>query len=567
MKISGLLLHTIQFSTYFVKRRKFVASATLLTTALAGCGSPSENSTDNQSTEQSVATPGVNLSGPTSVAVDEEVTLTVTYANDTNETVDFQGTVAVSQGNSDFTEQVSLDEIPAGEEKSTQIGPITFRYADEYQLQIADGEGTHTLTVEPISAHEGEPLALGNSIQMTATDFLFYPSLFYSEGGADRPNSVFSAPSGKILAAIEVEVENVGTESKSAPLDAITVQNGELYSSIGSESLESITTIPGTPIGTAISGALEPSQVVQGWLLAQVDQDAAKDGISLVYQRDASDTPPEKQWDLQREEDSQSFPTFTIDGIQRPDELRTGEEFQTTIAVENTGDTTGVFRGVVEYKDPDTDEWRLLADPDVALISGEIRPDQTREFSVRSRTQYTTTLTYRLQPTVERWEFTFDPGTLSLNDTFVTPGNNEITVDEIRQARELETSYDNKSSSTLRTADDGNRFIIAHIRNVATTGIIGSERAVMFKAITPNGQEVEHKEWPRPLAADWYGDGGGIFTIGRGLDQGDTVEGWLVFEVPEETTAENVAIDYLNERGPFGASVPAQVRWSSRFEK
>ena len=410
-----------------MERRSFLGLTAGGVAALAGCPGNS-NSGDGGSggatpTETETATPGpadisASLSVGGNVTVGEPSTIRLTVENTGGRPGSFEGTLAVTEGNSEFSETVQVDAVPPGDSIQRDVS-VTFETGDDYTVALESPEltGTQTATVRaaPKQFDVGERISLTDDLAATVTDVRLTEMVRYKESrnseyglfsSTRETTGVLAAPTGKTLAVLEFELENTGTSTVTFDHSQFALPGGEFYTSLTDELQQD-----GVPLTDRVN--LDPSQVQAGYLLAQVETEALRDGgLTLDYQADAAQTPPEKRLVHQPETVPQS--NLELVSLRGPSEMAVGEQYQVTAVVRNTGETAGTLEGVFQWKyegasDYDDPEWMAdtLADPKTPTVT--VPAGEAKEITITTSSEGDGTFKYRLAPlTGETLTTTFD---------------------------------------------------------------------------------------------------------------------------------------------------------------
>lgn len=545
-------------------RRDLLRSSGIgLAALLAGCGSGSsanDDSAANETTDSGLDAPETTrsgpatfsratLGGPSNATVGENVTIPVSVANGGGRNGSFTGTLRVTEGKSNTSTSVTIEDIGPGEVAETNDSSLQFAAADTYTLTLDGTDATHTVTVDPITKQPGGSLAVSDRLTVAVKSVQFAPSLFFTStqgfSSNKRPGLVF-ASSGNVLTFVRMNVENTGTGSATFDPTTIAPVKGSYFDSLpGSQSggLSAISNVGGSPLSRPIR--LSAGEQTSGWLLAQVPRSTARKVFSVAYQVDGQKTPPDVVWRFSPNAGSQrQFPSFSLQSFSMPNQVDVGVDSQYSFTVKNTGNGGGVFRAVSQFRPPDEQTWYGFAKHDARL-----KPGATNTFEPTIGYETLGGVDYRIRPFDKQTRsVTFVPATRGFGESYTTPGGVEITVSDVQTSGFYlqQGSYESRV-----TPDSGQHYLFARI----DTKVVEQDA----DGVIPRDFSIENNG--TSYNADYMSDSlkkpvsGGTFH-NSGSAQSATSTGWMVFPVPRTITTDNVTIQWGTSN--------ATARWQSR---
>jgi len=516
-------------------RRKYLGVAgTLGITSVAGCGGKLKAATRSGPPHFEE----VELTGPDEVTVGEEFSLTVSAKNTGGESGDFTNTLTVGEGVFQANSNIRIKDIGVTKSESANVGPIQMGYTGEYKFRITDYGASHTVSVMTNQLATSSPFALEDGPKITISDISFHPTLNYT---TPDETELLTPHDGRIFAKIQLSVENRGDSDLYVSADSFDVPGGEMITEIGSysTSLRDIQT-SGLPLSTE---SVNPGGSKSGWIIAEVANEDAKQGLSIEWNRNSGTSSPEVRWD----HGSAKIPTFEISSVEFPNEVEVGSTATGTATIENTGNGAGTFRGVLERRNLGDSEWQQLE-----TISLDIDAGSSTTWSTEISEPYLGPSEYRLRPNNAIQTIDFVHATRSFEESYTTPDGGKITLDvggmNFNGFSDSYT-YDSYGDSTV-SADSGRKFLFVHV----TIENVGSEMLYYpgtedFEALTnensyptTKGEGYFTTEFVSPVSGTEY-------NYGRTAEPGETESGWILFEVLDDVSVDDLTIRYTqNER-------------------
>lgn len=303
--------------------------------------------------------------------------------------------------------------IGPGETKVVSVGPYDADASGEWAVVPGqEFDRTHAeydvpVQIDPVVVDAGEELQLDEGLEMTVETVEFEQAVHYdtseSRGywSSEEVVALHSSLDDQVLAVVRITVENAGSQTiafdgggwgysgvEIHPSQFRVSPNG-VFDSLGSE-----------PVGDAkIEGQelrnvrIDPGESVDAWLLSPVGVDELGE-LSFEFSVRAGETPPEYVVPLDGAD--VQLPVFEFVEADLPDRRR-DEEQELGVVVENTGEGSGTFRGVLEYLDGET--WYTVTPP----LEVEVEPGESGR--AVTTTPEKGTYDYRVQPFGDEFVF------------------------------------------------------------------------------------------------------------------------------------------------------------------
>ncbi|UIO98602.1 hypothetical protein Hbl1158_08520 [Halobaculum sp. CBA1158] len=373
------------------------------------------------------------LSAPEEVAFDETFTVEVAVSNAGDLSDEYEATIRSVGDTLDVETEVSMS-VPGGETATAETDPISPPAAGEYRFELvesadeddgSDGGGfgdTETATATSTPSDEpsvsvvadvavavraaalsaGETIELPDGVAITVESVDLFTSAFIADGD-DLPDGVFTAPTGRVLAAYRVAIENRGTESVRWNRSMLRALDGDVY--------DDPPDLRGYDGAFARSVSLSPSEGFEGYVLAQFPTDVAEAEAPMAVSIPDTSDAQEYVWSFEAD-GTRSFPQFELEGIDAPESTPTEQPYDIVFSVTNTGSAAGTFRGLVEYESQSifsAEEWPALTSLEGSpAIETEIEAGATADITVTNVSESTGEYTYRIQPFGEEWTTTLE---------------------------------------------------------------------------------------------------------------------------------------------------------------
>lgn len=485
----------------------------------------------------------LRVEGPDETRVDREVAFTVSAANVGSEPGDLAGQLTTVEGAQSMDREVSLPAVESAERASTEV-TVTFELADEYLLRVSgeDAEATHETVATGLTAGVGERLELGDGLDVTLTDVSHEVGVFYGDGtDGDRSATYYAPASGQVLSVVRFAVENTATDGRTFGSN-LTTTAGSFLGAFPEGALGRTESVDGSPFteGGSRGAPVQAGQRVEGWLLAQVPRTAASDGFAVNWQRDAPETPPERQWQV----DGSALPSFVLAEWTLPDESAPGET-DYAVTVRNEGDADGVFRGTVDWSGSESGGWQVRH-----RLSQRVPAGGSHTFDLSDDWRFVQDRDFRLRPFDEARTVDFFAPTLALEEGLATPFGS-ITVTAATTGDELVASSTRRDNRSTYTPERG-QFVFVEVE-------YGRQRELRIPNLgrlrSPNGfllvagdSEYSHggipdRDYHRPVS-------GVALNTHRGeqVPLGEARRGWLVFDVSADVSLGDATVTWRHSR-------------------
>ncbi|MFC4246790.1 hypothetical protein ACFOZ7_07225 [Natribaculum luteum] len=344
-----------------------------------------------------------------SPTIRETFTIDLTIANTGGEAGSFEGELALDSTESEGADVVRAA-VESGELESGQLGEssveLSVDYAGGYEMSISDAEVDdevdRTIDVNPLTGSLEETIDVIEDLRITPTDVQFQDGVLYevvespSFWGSNERLALLSTLEDQTLAIVTVELENTGTNAVMLEEEMVSSNVGDIYTSFPNGA--SLDAEAERNDGPALGQWVNPGSSTTGWLLFALDRDDVTE-FTLEMRLDGKNAPADVVWDVT--EESVDLPAFELADTSVPSQFQDGTQ-SFDFVVENTGDTAGTFRGVVQWQGEDhgRNEWYHLKDGDIVT-----RIPAGGEKSVSVTTDYSGSedITYRLQPFGTTW--------------------------------------------------------------------------------------------------------------------------------------------------------------------
>ncbi|MGN8216733.1 hypothetical protein ACTG0T_00040 [Halococcus morrhuae DSM 1307] len=534
-------------------RRQFLAAGTTAGLALlAGCGSTTgSNNTTATSTSTPIPTTSgpaqfgrAALLGPSTVTLGKPFRLTLEVTNVGGETGTLNTDIHVTDGRSTIDQPIKRT-IDPGERVKIQTDPVQFDIADSYTFDVGISKVSHTVSVQPKTAAYGTTFDLSDTLKGTAKSIEFRPAILYSPAGGSQ-TLLEQASSNQLLAVTRVDLENAGSQPASIGGE-FELKNGELRQTLGSTTPLSAAKIEGKPL---TSLRLSPGQQRSGWLLGEIPRSKARKAVSVVYQRDTSETPPELEWTSTPKQGTRELPQFAIESFQLPKRVTQGENATANVTIANKGNSTRTFRGLIESRTGNSGNWG-----GVAPITAQVRPGQSIQRNVTINSSADGTISYRLAPFNQTKTVEYVPPTFAFGQSYTTTENVSVTVSDIQAVQSVQLAGD---EPIQRTAPSGKRFVIAKVRATAVGRSDGTPRGDEFQ-LKANGQTfAQADEVTRPLISPVEGEPyGGVYDP----DSGDSFSWYVVWTAPKQVPTDAMTVQWTSREDSSGVRGES-ARWT-----
>lgn len=537
----------------FPNRRQFLTAATVGGTALlAGCGSDSGNNSSNGTATPRVTTHSgpadfrASLTGPSQITLGKSFRLALTVTNIGGQSGSLDTTVSVTEGKSTLSRSLQQESIGPGESVTMRTDPIQFDTADTYTFTVGISNVTHAVTVQPKTGSLGTSFNLSDALKGTVTSIEFHPAILYSPSNSEQ-TFLQNAPSNRLLAVTRADLENVGSES--ASLDGeFQLKNGEVQQTLGSNTPLSAAKIDGTPLTNL---QLSSGQQRSGWVLGEIPRSNARKAVTVIYQRDTFRTPPEIEWTSTPQQGTRNLPQFAIESFQLPNTTMQGEDATANVTISNKGNSTRTFRGLVESRAGNSENWG-----GVAPITARVQPGQSIQRNVTINSSSNGSVSYRLAPFNRTKTVEYVPPTFAFGESYTTTQNVDVTVSDLQAAQSVQLS--GLGEPERRTPSSGNRFVLARVQ----VAVVGESQRMPLTSeflLQSGSQTFTQAGLTQPLVAPVEGTpyGGGTYDP----ETGTTASWYVVWSAPQQVSLSNMSVGWTSQDSSTGAQGET-ARWT-----
>lgn len=477
----------------------------------------------------------VKLDGPSEVVVGEEFSLTVSAKNTGGKKGDFTNTLTVGEGAFSSERNVKIEDIGVTKTKSVEIEPYQIGYAGEYKFRITDYGASQTVSVATKTLDSENELNLENGPTISITDTTLRQSVAYP---TDSGTELLTPSSDRVLAFIHLSISNGGDSNLYAGPDSFTVENGEQITELGtySASLKDLREIDGQPLST---DTVLPDESKSGWILTEVSPETAKNGIRVSWNRDSESSDPEAEWSLS----SSEVPQYEVADMTFPSEVEIGTSAEATITIENTGTASGTYHGILERRNTGETEWHRFSTFSLDLDAGA-----SKSWSTEIQEPYVGASQYRLRPGSVTRSIDFVPAARSFEQAYTTPAGSKILVNVGGfnfNGFSSSYSYEGAWENPTVEAESGQQFVFVKIsaENTANEAIESPSRDAFSVVVGGDAHSPEKSqtyttmELVSPLQGTEY-------SPGWTYSSGETQSGWLIFEIPDDVTKDDLTVRY-----------------------
>lgn len=424
-------------------------------------------------------------------------------------------------------------------------------------MAVQNGDTSHSLSVGPVTLSIGDSYTFENELKTTVNAVNFHPTLLYSvsSGGANGESQMrlLQPGSKKMLMVARISLENVGTSeatfttqqpngTSGSNAASLLIRPGNWYDRLDNAPLSALEEVEGQPLNQA---TLSAGQQQSGWLLAQVPRFAATDTISLNYQRDATNTRPEATWKLAPNQGSKrALPKFSLQNFQMPSPRPITNGAKYTVAVTNTGNASGTFRGLVTVGGSGSTNQQT-----VKAISKRISPGVTKTIQGTHPRQFVNLKTYQLEPFGQVATVKTTLAERRFGQSYPTPFQQELTVGQPVTSDQIVYKGNHEFAP-----DRGKQFVSVPV-TVNLTGQDASIPSYRYYTLQAAGATYE-PELVTPQYNIQQQPVSGRKYRRLNLNSGGQGTGVLVFQVPRRVSTNQLSIQMKYDEGnsqPYGA--------------
>lgn len=502
-----------------MNRRQFLAAAGLAT-PLSGCQSVKSVTRSGPPYFESVT-----ISGPDEVAVRDEFSVDVSVTNTGGRAGDFSATISLSIGGSEFfrdDQSITIEDVGIDETASTTLGPWYKEWNETLVLEMTDHAVRHEIDGAPAKLDRGDRLALRE--KWAAVERVEFSTGFVSDYYNDGP-TVVSPDAGAVFAFVNIEGAG-GSGDFATPISPgrFTVRSGS--------ATVSPSDIPDAPSGRAYSVSDGEGD---GWLGFEVPRNDVHD-LQLAWDAGLSGNAPEGLWDISLDADSE-LPDFEVVAFEAPESVPVTEEVELSATIVNRGGP-GTFEGLVQ-RTGNVEEV-------VTTVRHEFEAGESWTWANSYSQDRVGAATFVLEPLGERTTVEITNPEFSVGETFETPANTAITVEQIfARDRGRMQYYDGEQEQA--TAEDDHQFVFVKVSFKNQYGETVDAPSDFKLEADGKTYESYYPGWTfTRIQIEYPVEGHSWAFGGDGLLPGESYSGWLIFEVPKGVSAYDMVISHTH---------------------
>lgn len=384
------------------RRHMLTLAGSIGAATLAGCSGNGDSEEPSPEIEADPEAPArleiLRLTRPDEIVFGDEFEAEITIGNTGGEPIEENGFIELVGVGFDSTQdaEINASELASGEIRTHTIGPFDAVSAGELRLnagaQVAGirDDVEELISIQPQEVEIGEQIETLDNLRLTVTDVGYEQALIHADGAEDTDQEVTirTTLDDRIVVVPQITIENADSDPATVSSDTFVVENGSAISGFDPYGLS----------GRDLRGVqVNPGEQIQGVIMSAIDMaDVGTSAIGFSFVGDTVDVRVPFESDPQ-------FPRFEqVSGAVPSPRQEGAEEYR--FEVQNTGDATGTFRGVLEYRfeeDPGifssyTDGVYYSDFFEVATV--EIPPGETQTVSFVTDSDTEIDVTYRLQP-------------------------------------------------------------------------------------------------------------------------------------------------------------------------
>lgn len=539
-----------------MRRRDILAgSSASLVAALAGCGqfqsgdqaTSDESTTPTDQIEAADSGPPyfekVQVTGPSTVSVNEEFSIEIRAANTGGRTGDFTASLQIGSGAFSVDQGIRISEIEPGERQSTALDGLVSKYAGTYTFSMPDYATSHTVEVTPQVVSGGQRAEVEDGVSAAFSFRSLAAGLFRTqEQGTfsdEGTTTTVAKPSGDFFAVVYADISNNSDETfrfldGSFSIDPLNSEWSD--PAIQGESLRDI--------------ELAPGYTASGWILMDVLESDARQGLSFGYDKDFSE-PVDVRWEFPPRNE---LPDLITTALDIPESVEIGSEASIDIEATNSGGAPGRYRLAIERQNAnaESDVWYP-----VETVTGVLAPDEELQKSITISEPYLGASVYKISPLGERTPIDFTPAQREFGSSYRTAEDRVFRI----QFRGFSPSYQYDGYDNPTVEADGKFAIVqATVSNESeeSLSIAGPDLFTALAGGTTSQNTSEGKfsgDITSPVSGDFY-------EGGFGYDPGEQSSGFMFFDVPSGTAMSDLTIQLEATEGGFSSEGELEILWS-----
>ncbi|MFD1512611.1 hypothetical protein [Halomarina rubra] len=524
-----------------MQRRRYLAlCGTAAAGLLAGCNEGPGGNSDSANQQGTVEGPAqfnnVLINAPQQAAIGSEVEMTITARNFGGETGSYTDRIVTVDGDTDFAQDVSIGDVPAGQTGETTV-KAKVNSAGDYRFKLEEAEVFTTVQVTAEAVELGKMVDVGNNLQLTFTDASFQNGVYYRYvDNVGYTTDMFTGQQGNkyILGVFRAKMKNAGSQETLILPDQFKIDGGTVHATIDGKPLTTVEGLDGKPL---LGSPIKSGETIDGWVLASIPvENVNKNGVDIGWALNKNSDSPDRLW---------SFPPRALPDWQQL-EFRLSEKssdgmLSGEVTIRNQGQVEGTFYGLAEF------HYKGIGWEPGAYPTGTIAPGATKTFSFEYAWPYVQQTEWRVQPFEGKRQIVEGgPQSLSYGDQTLGIDGSQIRLSNPRLMNSYGyTATDSSNSGTSqqvtkrREAGQGKRFLFVDVE--ATVGTEGGQVPMPSTFVAEaGGSTAKPFTGPTPTDPDVS-----FYSGANGGKKGDKSKGTLVFVVP--ASASNPTVTYKED--------------------
>lgn len=342
---------------------------------------------------------------------------------------------------------------------------------------------------------------------------------------------------GTVLVLVRITATNKSEQVQPLPpANSISVLAGDSQYDLVRDDFISEFGSPTKPVmGAQYTGQknAHPEVSSEGWILFEIPRSISDVTVAWdasTYQYESSE---QAYWETTINPDS--LPSLRLKEVKAPDSTRIGQSTDIAIVVENTGGSTGTFSTTYTVTTPSNHDQEHTVELDVPAGETaekviEILPRRVGEISV-SISNPERGVAVPIKPALQ-----------DVGESFSLPNSARITISNLVLTDSF--AYESYDGSTTITADSGMQFLFAKFKAENPTD---ERHPVPNKngiTASVDGNAYSIAETDKLVTRDFTSpvQGGEYSRYSASLRTGDSIEEWVLFQIPADATKTEVLI-------------------------
>lgn len=405
----------------------------------------------------------------------------------------------------------------------------------------SSGSGSETSDQNIKTMSFGETLTLENEFSLTASDPQVTNEIVLEEGS-------YKADEGNVFVLSHLLAENSGDEPETPPgSGSIALLSGQdqfrQVDVSGGEFEEPITGEQYSP-----SDTLHPGITVSGWMVFEVPREISSITIA-VSDYEIFQFVDAAYWE--GSVDASDVANVRYEGINAPESIELGETAEFQIVAENTGGSTGTFEREAVLEGPNGPY-----DQD-GKVNFTVDADSQRSFNLTANPRSVGNATLSIAGDSAAVEIV--PASVSKGSEYELPQGGSIQFQKIQLAEYYQ--YEGYDGEKVVSPPAGKEFLIAfydaenngseeiHVPGTDSFYAIGNSE----RFPRASSEEYTSTTFTDPVIGEEFVNGTSI-----SLDPGKRKNGWVLFEVDDDLSEEDISLQVDWDKG-FGDQIV--VNW------